>query len=1036
MLNRIIQFSLNNRLLTLFIGLIFSGLGLYLVMDMDVDVFPDLNAPTVVIMTEAHGMAPEEVERLITFPIETAVNGASNVRRVRSSSSVGFSIVWVEFDWDISVLDARQIVSEKLLTVADDFPEGVGSPMLAPQSSLLGEVMILSLTADRTDPMELRTIADWVIRTRLLSVGGVAQVTVIGGDLKQYQILADPHKMKFYDVSMNKLIETVSGSNQNVPGGFYNEFGNEYIIRGMARTNDVEEIGNNVIKNHSGFPIKVADVAEVKIAPAQKIGDASYRGQKAVVLTVTKQPDINTIKLTQKLNAELENIKKKLPEDVHINTDIFEQASFIKTSINNINEALIEGGILVVFILFIFLMNFRSTFISAIAIPISLLVTTIVLKALGLTLNTMSLGGMAIAIGSIVDDAIIDVENVYKRLNENFKKPLGERRNYIRVIFNASKEIRASILNATLIIIVAFVPLFFLTGMEGRMLQPIGIAYIVSLLASLIVAITLTPVLCSFLLTDEKFLEKQKRDGWLLRTMKTAYNYTLNKSLANKKKILAGTGIVLIGSLILFFSFGRNFLPSFNEGSLAINIACAPGISLKESDKIGRETELALLTIPEVKTTSRKTGRAELAEHSFGVNVSEIEVPFELKDRHRSEFVKEARDKLSHIPGIIFSIGQPISHRIDHLVSGSATNVAIKLFGSDVAAMYSIAHQIKSNISGVEGLVDLRVEQQVEIPQIQIKPKREILARMGISLPEFLKFIDYAFAGEKIDEVFEEEKSFDMVVRYRESERNSIEAIKNTIFTTSNGEKVPLDYIAKINSSFGANTIKRENVHRMLLISANVADRDVRSAVNDIKKIVNEKIKLPESYYVQYSGQFESEEKASAILSLTSLAAILVIFLLLYQEFGNLKIASIILINLPLALIGGVIIVALTSNIISIPSIIGFITLFGIATRNGILLVSRYRALSKTDMELKEIVIQGALDRLSPILMTALTAALALIPLALSGEKPGNEIQSPMAQVILGGLISSTILNLIIVPMVYYIMNSKKQLKFKTDRLK
>ncbi len=1029
MLNKIIEYSLRNKLVVLIMATLILGAGIFVTTEMEVDVFPDLNAPTVVILTEAHGMAPEEVERLVTFPIETAVNGATNIRRVRSSSAMGFSIVWVEFDWNMDIYNARQIVSEKLATIADQMPTGAGSPTLAPQSSIMGEIMMIALTADETTPMDLRTLAEWNIRPRLLSIGGVAQVAIIGGDFKEFQILADPLKMKFHDVSFQELIATCQASNENVSGGFLNEHGQEYLIRGMARSNNIEEIGNNLIKVKDGMPIKVNDVATVKIGVAPKIGDASYRAEKAVLLTITKQPNVNTLELTEKINASLVDLKQTLPTDVKIHTDIFEQAQFIQTSVNNVQKALIEGGIFVVIILFVFLMNYRTTIISVLAIPLSLLVAILVMKWMGISINTMTLGGMTIAIGSLVDDAIIDVENVFKRLRENSSLPGEEQRPYFNVIYEASVEIRASILNATLIIIVAFVPLFFLSGMEGRMLKPLGIAYIVSLFASLFVALTVIPVLSSFLLTNEKRLQKQARGSRVERFLRQHYTQTLGTALSNRKTVIGiSVGLFLV-ALLLISGFGRSFLPPFNEGSLTINTTTMPGINLEESNKLGTMAEQALLDIPEITSVARRTGRAEMAEHAFGVNISEIDAPYQLKDRPREAFLREVREKLNSIEGVTVEVGQPISHRIDAMLSGSKTNIAIKLFGTDLNDLFRLANQIRDEIQDIEGIGDLTVEQQIEIPQLQIKPNREMLARYGITVSEFLEFVDYAFAGEKISDVFENERAFDLVLRFDDPYRDQIEAIRNALIDTPDGQKIPLYYVANIQSTFGPSTIGRENVMRKIVVAVNVADRDVRSVVNDIQDRIDERIELPENYHLEYGGQFESEAEASRILLIASLGALLIIFLLLYVEFKNTKLALIILINLPLALIGGVFAIWVTSGVISIPSIIGFITLFGIATRNGILLISRYQSLTNQVDSLKERIIKGSADRLNPILMTALTAALALIPLALAGEKPGNEIQSPMAIVILGGLLSSTLLNIYVVPIIYYLFQKKQEEK-------
>ncbi len=1026
MLNNIIKYSLENRLMIIVAAFLLIISGTYTALKLDVDVFPDLNAPTVVIMTEAHGMAPEEVEKLVTFPIETAVNGSTGIRRLRSSSSMGFSIVWVEFDWSTDVYKARQIVSEKLMTISEHLPQGVGSPILAPQSSLLGEILILSLTADTTNPMDLRTVAEWNIRPRILSIGGVAQVTIIGGEFKEFQVFADPQKMKQYNVSLNELMDAINSSNRNASGGFLDDFGNEYIVRGIVRTNEIDKIANIVIKLSGHFPVKLSDIAEVKIGAAPKIGDGSYQGRKAVIMTVSKQPNINTIKLTENLKNAVVEIEKELPPDIKINTDVFEQADFIKTSIRNVQNALLEGALFVIIVLFLFLMNIRTTIISLLAIPLSILVTILTLKFLGFTINTMSLGGMAIAIGSLVDDAIIDVENVYKRLRQNAKLPEIKRKKNLKVIYDASTEIRASILNASLIIIVAFIPLFFLSGMEGRMLRPLGISFIVALFASLIVAVTITPVLCSLLITKHKSLIMQIKGSWLTRNLTYFYHISLKRIIKAKFATLGFTAILLIFALIIFFSFGRSFLPPFNEGSLTVNVATIPGISLEESNKIGSEAEKALLSLPEISTCARKTGRAELAEHSFGKNVSEIDAPFKLNGRSRAEFLREVRAKLSSIPGIIFEVGQPITHRLDHILSGSRSNIAIKLFGTDLKQMFSIANNIRNNIDGIEGIADLIVEQQVEIPQIQIKPKRNMLAKYGIPINDFINFIDYAIAGEKISDVFDDEKVFDLVLRFDEKSRDNIEAIKNIMIDTHSGSKIPLFYVADIESSSGPNTINRENINRKIVISVNIAERDLRSVVNDIQSEIDENIVLPEGYRIEFGGQFESEEKASRILFFTSIIAILIIILILFQEFRDIKIAGIILLNLPLALIGGVLAIWASNSVISIPSIIGFITLFGIATRNGILLVSRYQHLNAEGYSVYNTVIKGSLDRLNPILMTALTAALALIPLALAGDKSGNEIQSPMAVVILGGLLSSTLLNVYIIPIMYYLMNRKK----------
>ncbi|MGV8830208.1 MAG: efflux RND transporter permease subunit [Breznakibacter sp.] len=1027
MLNKIIDFSLKNRLLVLFMAFILLVGGSYVATQMEVDVFPDLTAPSVVVLTEAHGMATEEVERLVTFPIETAVNGATNVRRVRSSSATGISIVWVDFEWNTDIFKARQIVSEKLATVAERLPENAGNPTLAPQSSIIGEIMVITVSSDSISPMDLRTISDWQIRNRLLSIAGVSQVVVMGGDYKQYVVEADPEKMDYYGVSFNELFKACDHLNQNATGSFLNDFGNEYVIRGVIRTNNLEDIGNSVIKVKSGQPISVNDVATVKTGAAPKIGAGYLNGKPAVVMTVLKQPNTNTLVLTQKIDEAIASLQETLPAHVNVRTDIFRQSDFIIRAVDNVTRALIEGGLFVIIVLFLFLLNFRTTVISLVAIPLSLLVSVITLKWMGLTINTMSLGGMAIAIGSLVDDAIIDVDNVLKRLKENARLPKAEQENKITVIFNASKEIRASILNATLIIIVAFIPLFFLTGMEGRMLKPLGISFIVSLFASLVVAITLTPVMCSFLLTSDKQLEKHETGSRWVRWLNNKYGKALEHSLNFKKTMIGTAGVLFIASLVVLFNLGRSFLPEFNEGMLTLSTVSLPGISLEESNKMNLMLEKEMLEMDEINTIVRRTGRAELDEHAQGVFSSEVDVPFILKERSKDEFLEELRSRLGTIRGINITIGQPLSHRIDHMLSGTRANLAIKVFGTDLQKMFSLASQIKNDISGIEGLVDVNVEQQVEIPQLQIKPKREMLKQYGIPLNEFAEFIDVAFAGEKVSEVYEGNMSFDLVLRYSDRYRQSIEAVKNTLIDTHDGKKVALKEVADIVSASGPNTISRESVQRKVVVSANVSGRDLHSVVSDVQNTIKENINLPENYYIEYGGQFESEEKAAGLLFYTSIIAILIIFMLLYMEFRNITVSAVILLNLPLALIGGVVSIWATSGMLSIPAIIGFITLFGIATRNGILLVSRYTALIEEGEPLLKAIIHGSLDRLNPILMTALTAALALIPLALTGDKPGNEIQSPMAVVILGGLFSSTLLNAFIVPAVYYLVKRKEE---------
>ena len=1029
MLNKIIKFSLENRLLVLILSLILLLGGTYTATRMEVDVFPDLNAPTVVVMTEAPGLAPEEVERLVTFPIETAMNGATDVRLVRSSSTTGFSIVWVQFDWDTEIYLARQIVSEKLSQIRGSLPSHVGEPVLGPQSSILGELLIVGVTSDNHSLQELRTISDWSIRPRLLSVGGVAQATVIGGEIKEYQILLDPGKMKYYNVTLTDVMSNVNEMTLNPSGGILNDFGNEYIVQGILSTSNVEEMGKTVVKMAGNIPICLSDIATVTAGNrSPRIGTASVRGENAVIITVTKQPNTNSLELTEKLDYAIADLQRSLPNGVKLSTDIFRQARFIESSINNVQRSLIEGALFVVLVLALFLMNGRTTFISLTALPLSILFAILVLKQMGLTINTMSLGGLAIAIGSLVDDAIVDVENVYKRLRENRRKPQTERATPISIVFEASKEVRMPILNSTLIMIVSFLPLFFLDGMEGRMLAPLGISFIASLFASTVIALTLTPVLCSYLLASDKALGKSEKEPFVARKLKHYYAIALQWAVGHKKGILAVTGGLFAVSLILFFTLGRSFLPAFNEGSLTINVSALPGITLDESDKIGRGAEELLLTIPEIQTVARKTGRAELDEHALGVNTSEIEAPFQLQGRSREAFMADVREKLYTLSGVNIEIGQPISHRIDAMLSGTRANIAIKLFGNDLNKLYRLGTQIKEEVADVEGIADLTVEQQIKRPQLQVRPKREMMARYGITPVQFAEFINATLSGEVVSQVYEEGSRFDLVVKTDNRYHERIDQI-NDLMIDAEGGRIPLSYIADVVSTSGPNTINRENVQRYLVVSANIGERDLRGVVNDIKERVADNITLPDGYYIEYGGQFESEAAASRILLLTSLLALIIIFLLLYQQFRSFPLSVVILLNLPLALIGGVWSIRLTSGIVSIPAVIGFISLFGIAIRNGILLVSRYKHLLDEGGSVYECVMKGSSDRLNPILMTAFASAFALIPLALGGDLAGNEIQSPMAKVILGGLLSSTLLNGFIVPIVYLLMYERKKEK-------
>jgi CzcA family heavy metal efflux pump len=1024
MLNNIIRFSLKNKYLVLLCSVLLIIFGIRTMTTMEVDVFPDLTAPTVVIMTDAHGMASEETERLVTFPIETAMNGATDVRRVRSTSAQGYSFVWVEFDWGTDIFKARQIVSEKLISVTSEMPLGVGQPELAPQSSVMGEILFIGLQADSTSMMDLRTIAEWDVKPVILATGGVSQVTIIGGDEKQYQVLADPSRMNYYHVSMEELVKASSEISRNSAGGVLREFGNEYVIRGIARSSDTAILANTYIGSVNSRPVLIRDVADVITGSAVKMGYASQNAKPAVIISISKQPNANTLLVTENIEKNIAGLKKTLPPDVRIDTKIFRQADFIETSVNNVKNALFEGAVFVVIILFLFLGSFRTTLISLLAVPLSLMGAVLVMKLLGMTINTMSLGGMAIAIGSLVDDAIIDVENVYKRLRQNRLKPVNEQRSSFDVVFEASKEIRASIFNATLIIMVAFLPLFFLSGMEGRMLKPLGISFVVSLFVSLVVAMTLTPLLSSMLLSDEKYLEKNKKEKWLAGKLAGYYERTLEYALRHKKSVLYTTFGLFVISMFVFTSFGRSFLPDFNEGSLTLSVVTKPGVSLDESNKLGNLVEKELLNIPGVLTTARRTGRGELDEHSQTSNSAEIDVNFRTPES-REEFLATVRSTLASIPGIVFTVGQPLAHRIDHMLSGTKAGIAIKIFGPDLNRLFVLGNQVRSSVSEIEGLVDLSVEQQTEIPQVQIKADRDMLAAYGITMEQFNNFVDESFSGKKVSEIFEGQRSFDLVIKLRPDYTETMEGMKASLLDSYDGRKVPLGQVAEIVSVAGPSSVSRENVQRKIVVSANVAGRDLRGVVQDIQDKISETIDLPEGYRVEYGGQFESEAAASRTIMLTSIIAIFIIFLLLYQEFKDLKLSGIILLNLPLALIGGVFSIWVTSCVLSIPAMIGFITLFGIATRNGILLISNYRKLHDKCSSVNETIIKGSTDRLNAILMTALTAALALIPLAMRGNLSGNEIQSPMAKVILGGLITSTLLNIYIIPIVYSMLNQK-----------
>lgn len=1017
MLNRIIKISLNNKLLIMVAVVLLAIGGIYSTKKIEVDVFPDLTMPTVVILTDAHNMAPEEVERLVTFPIETAVNGATNVRRVRSSSSQGFSFVWVEFDWGMDIYKARQIISEKMGLLSGQLPDGI-VPMLAPQSSVMGEIMFVGMQSDSTSMMELRTLAEWVVKPAVLATGGVSNVTIIGGDYKQYQVLADPAKMEMFGVTMGELESAASAMSVNIGAGVVRDYGNEYNLRGIGRTNDVDELGSTIVRVNGDVAVRVADVADVLVAPAVKQGYASLNGEPAVILSISKQPGVNTLDVTKNIENNLVSIKKSLPEDVSVDTRIFRQADYIQSSVNNVGSSLIEGAVCVILVLFLFLTSLRSTVISLLAIPLSLLGTVIVLYLLGMDINTMTLGGMCIAIGSLVDDAIIDVENVYKRLKENHRMPVGERRPAAKIVFEASSEIRASIIHATLIIMVTFTPLFFLSGLEGRMLKPLGFAYLIALVMSLIVAMTVTPMLCKMMLSGDKYLTRTEKKNWVDRWLLKGYSNALFWVIRHAKIIVGSVLLLFAGCMFLFTRMGRSFLPEFNENALTIAAVSRPGVSLEESNRLGTAIEKELLQIPEVTSTARRTGRGELDEHSQTSNGAEIDVNFELGSRSKAEFVAEVRERLSKIPGVVTSVGQPLEHRIDHMVSGTQADLAIKVFGPDLSTLFRKGTEIKELLAAFPDVVDINVEQQVEIPQIQIRADREKLAYFGITMSEFNAFVEASFPGKKVGSVYEEERSFDLILRLNKDYTESVDGVRRALIDTPKG-KVPLEDVADIVSVGGPGSISRENVQRKVVVSANIASSDVAGTVERVAEYLEKELPLDEGYRLEYGGQFESAESASRTLWLTTMVAILVVFVLLYTEFKSLLLSAVVLINLPLALIGGVLATYFTSAVMSIPAIIGLITLFGIATRNGILLVSRYQHLRSEGLDLDNVIRIGSADRLTPILMTAFTSALALVPMIINGAASGNEIQSPMAVVVLGGLLSSTLLNIFIVPVVY-----------------
>ena len=1019
MLQRILDAALANRIVVLLGAAMLMVVGVQVTRQMSVDVFPDLTAPAVTIMTEAHGLGAGEVEQLVTFPVETAMNGAPSVRRIRSSSAAGISIVWVEFDWETDVYRARQLVNERLTAVRASLPPSAADPTMAPISSIMGEVMLVALEGEGTSLAELRALADWELRPRLMSLGGVANVSVLGGELQQLQVQVNPLLLEHHGVELHAVMAAVEGTQGAAGGGVLSDYGNQYSVRAVGRVRRPEALERAIIP---GTALRIEDVAEVKWGGGDPIGAGSCNGKEAVILTVSKQPDVNTLELTERLDAAIGDLALSLPDGVSLRSDVFRQSDFIEVSIENLQRTLLEGAFFVILVLLVFLMNWRTTLISLLAIPLSLLTSILVLNALGYDVNTMSLGGMAIAIGALVDDAIIDVENVYKRLRMNRHLPPDKRLPLLEVVRGASMEIRSSILVATLIIMVSFVPLFFLSGMEGRLLQPLGIAFLTSVMASLLVAVTVTPVMCSYLLGSERSLNRSadgtRLERWLARTYRASLKPILRRPLA----VVSVAVALLVAALVGFFQLGQTFLPPFNEGSLVISLVGPPGMSLEESERAGRQAEALLLAMPEVDVVTRRTGRAELDEHAQGVNASELDVPFTLADPSmREAFFNRVRQVLGQIPGINATLGQPIAHRIDHMLSGTRANIAVKLYGDELPVLQALSREAVAVLEGIDGLADVTPEPMMEVPEVRITPRPELLAAYGLSVSDVGHFVETAVGGEALGEAFlGSRRRADIVVRLAPAFRSSIDALRALNIPVAGGGSVPLSAVADVESKSAAFTVSRENVQRKAVIAVNLAGRDLGSAVAEIQSSLRTALDLPPGYRFELGGQFESAERAAGLLKWSAILAVLVIFFLLYMEFRNLTLASIVLLNLPLALIGGIAAVALTSGSVSIAAVIGFISLFGMATRNGLLLVSRYEDLAQTtNLAGETLLLQGAADRLNPILMTALSTALALIPLALNGDASGNEIQSPMAVVILGGLLSATLLNLYVIPIIY-----------------
>ncbi|MEN7973380.1 MAG: efflux RND transporter permease subunit [Verrucomicrobiota bacterium] len=1020
MITRIIQWSLNNRLFVVVGALLLLLWGGYETQRLPVDVFPDLTAPTVSVVVEAHGMAPQEVETLVTFPIETALNGASGVRRVRSSTGVGIAVVYAEFEWGTDIYQARQIVTEKLQLARGSLPPEVPAPALAPVTSIMGEIMFIALSSDRHSPMELKTAADWVLRRRLLAIPGVAQVISTGGDTKQYQVVLKPARLAAYGIAVDEILTALESSNENTSAGFFAEGGQEFLIHGIGRVHSSEEIGETLVAMRGGEPVLVKHIADVKVGSALKRGSAAANGQPAVVIGIQKQPMANTLTLTDAIDQVLREIQATLPEGMRIETHVFRQANFITLAVDNLVMALRDGALLVVVIVIAFLMSLRATLITLLAIPLSLVTAVLAMSAMGATINTMTLGGMAIALGALVDDAIIVVENIVRRLRERQKIPKEERQSALMTVFKATREIQGSIVFATLIIMLVFLPLFFLSGVEGRLLAPLGFAYVVSLAASLLVAVTVTPVLSSLLLLRSKAVSAEQETP-LARGLKTLYRPILDATITRWKTVTLVAVAGLAVTLVFLLSAGRSFLPDFNEGSLTVSAVTLPGTALAESDRLGRMVEEILLQHPEVVTTARRTGRAEQDPHAQDVHASEIEVRLQMGDRSKEDLLAALRDDLASVPGTNIVIGQPISHRIDHMLSGTRANIAIKIFGPDLYELRRQAQRMEALVKEIPGAVDVAMEQQADIPFLTVEIKRAIVARHGLTVRDLSEAIETAFVGLEVSKVLEGEASFDLVVRYDPDGTADLNRIRSTLITTGTGAQLPLHALADIRKDRGPNTISRENVQRKIVVMANVAGRDLQGVVDDIRRRIAAGVSLPSGYHVEFGGQFESAEQASQTLLILGFIVTVGIFLLLFVAFRSARDAFLIMLNLPLALIGGVIGVFMSGGVLSVASIIGFITLFGIATRNGVMLIAHIHNLVKQEGvgDPREAIKRGATERLIPILMTALAAGLALIPLALAIGQPGSEILSPMAIVILFGLFTSTALNMIVVPALY-----------------